>query len=92
MKSSEVLVVSGLNLLKHAALRVLYEARDSDLIPQRKVRDQLGIRPIEGYPEGANQLTYGILAHLGADGHAIHHLGIGWKITEEGIEVIEGSI
>ena len=88
-KTRNKLADSGLQALKHAVLQVLYEERLRSPIPQRIIRDQLEIQRVKEYPEGANQLIYGILASLGADGHAVHHLNIGWSITEKGISAIE---
>ena len=77
----------GLEILKRAALLVLYDARDEGLIKQDAVRKRLGIPNIDSKHKA---LIYGILMHLKADGYAHHKVRRGWQITEQGVSIIEG--
>ena len=89
--TQKVLVHSALEALKRSALNVLYEAQHDGYIKQDRVRKRLGIPKVEERnPARNNSMIYGILTHLQDDRYACHNPGYGWKITEEGVSVIEG--
>ena len=79
----------GLEILKRAALLVLYDARDEGFIPQRKIRERLGIPRVDPSAGNWNSLFFGILSYLKADGYAHHKVRRGWQITEKGVSLIE---
>ncbi|RKU21058.1 hypothetical protein C6499_22830 [Candidatus Poribacteria bacterium] len=82
----------GLEILKRAALLVLYDTTSPSegLIQQDEVRKRLGIKNVDTFDSARhNALIYGILSHLRDDGYAYHNVGYGWRITEEGVLLIE---
>ena len=87
----------GLEILKRSVLLVLYEA-DQLPTPRGKklrmdtIRKQLGIPRItkEVKVGSSNALLCGVLQHLHMDGLVAHTVGVGWEITSEGIEFIDG--
>ena len=83
----------GLEMLKRAVLLVLYDTTSpfEGLIKQDEVRKRLGIKKIDYSvdPGRHNALIFGILMHLKDDGYAYHNSGYGWRITEEGVLLIE---
>ena len=81
----------GLEILKRCVLLVLYDARDEGIIPQREIRERLGITRVNSSAGNWNSLFYGILSYLQVDGYAHHEVGYGWKITEDGVSLIEKS-
>ena len=78
----------GLEILKRSVLLVLlvlYEARDEGFIPQRKIREQLGIARVDPKDGNWNSLFWGILSYLKADDLTHHKVRSGWQITEKGV-------
>ena len=80
----------GLEILKRTVLEVLYQQQKD----AEELRVQSSLRPTDIRQRldlpGRGNLIRGILMHLAADGHA-EWLGSSgqWKITENGIKVIE---
>ena len=91
----------GLEILKRSVLLVLYKKTDtvyeeSPFGPERTLKPSefsktLGISPPRVPSSERHALFYGILDHLREDGLAHHYVHIGWRITEKGVSVIEGS-
>ena len=82
----------GLEILKRAVLLVLYDARDEGFIPQRKIRERLGIARVDPKAGNWNSLFFGILSYLKADELAHHKVRSGWQITEKGVSFIEDGV
>lgn len=85
----------GLEILKHAVLSVLYEHAVSGtpaFLRQDEIRERLGIprtKPIAG--KRLNRLTAGVLEHLKEEKSVKYNKKGGWKITEKGVSIIEGT-
>ena len=84
----------GLGILKRSVLLVLYDAKQESpygtILTAGEIRERLDL-PYQQFPSGnVNALTQGVLDHLKQDRHASHHVGYGWSITEEGVNLIEG--
>lgn len=85
----------GLEILKRAVLRVLYDAKQvspyGKILTAGEIRQRLDL-PYNQSPSGnVNALTQGGLDDLKHDGHASHDVGYGWSITDEGVSLIEAS-
>ena len=87
----------GLEILKRSVLLVLYDADQP--LPRRvkklkmdEIRKHLGIPQItrEIQVGSSNDLLCGVLQHLLMEGLVNHTVHIGWEITIEGVEFIEG--
>ena len=82
----------GLDILKRSVLLVLYSARNYGPLQLTAIREQLGIPKVDENSDARdNSLVYGILTHLQNDGYVEYLRSPGWRITEEGIQAIEGS-
>ena len=81
---------NALEVLKRATLQVLYSARNYGPLQLTAIREQLGIQKVDENSDARdNSLVYGILTHLQNDGYVSYHRNPGWKITPEGMLVIE---
>ena len=82
----------ALEILKMSTLEALYKRSTVEShVRQLKILGDLGIPEIAPSGPERRSLIYGILLHLQEDGYA-KDLGNGrWKITEEGVSVIENS-
>ena len=88
-----VFVHHALEILKMSTLEALYKRSNSTpRVQQLEILGDLGISEITTrYLRERRPLIHGILLHLEADGYT-EYLGNGyWKITKEGIAVIEGQ-
>ena len=83
----------GLDILKRSVLLVLYEAKQTPRGPRKlqpdKIRQLLDLPRVSLYGE-RERLVHGVLKHLDDDGLVDHTVDIGWEITTDGIEFIEG--
>ena len=82
----------ALEILKMSTLEALYKRSNSTPhVQQLEILRDLGISEITTrYLRERRSLIHGILLHLEADDEYTEYLGNGlWKITKEGIAVIE---
>ena len=89
----KVLAFVGLEAFKHAVLLVLYGERTirGRSLLRIQISERIGIpKPGEYYSSNAD-LIGGILWHLEEDGYVENTGSNRWRITEEGVSVIEGS-
>ena len=81
----------SLEILKRSALLVLYDAasRNEGLIKQHEISNRLDIPYVPNPSGNTFSLIQGILNQLKLDGHAHHVNTVGWRITENGVSLIE---